>query len=485
MNKKKMFSNFIWRLMERVGAQSVTLIVTMILARLIEPSAFGIAAIVLIFVSLSNIFIDSGFGVALVQKKDADDLDFSTVFFFNIVICIALYTTIFLCAPIIAHFYSIPELTALLRVQCITILVSGIKSIQIAYVSRKMLFKKFFFSTLGGTVGAAVLGIWMAYNNYGVWALVAQNLFNNVIDTLILWVTVKWRPQKQFSLDRLKSLFSFGSKLLISNLMYASYSDLRQLIIGKIYTTNDLAFYNRGSKLPEVVNGSISSSLASILFPVMSQAQDSREQIKAMIRRTILVYSYILTPAFIGMFVCAKQIIIVLFSERWLPAVPYLRILSLTYLFECLGVANQNATKALGRSDITLKIECIKTPLFLIILLLTVKHSIMMIAFGVVGGIWAAEFLCAYPSKKTVGYSVFQQLHDIMPHLLLATAMGICVWLISYLPLNVFLLLCLQVLAGVFIYLLGSQIFRLDTFYYVLNYVKPLLIKLFHKSIPS
>lgn len=473
----KYIGNFVWRLLENWGSQIVALIVTMILARLLDPSANGIIAIITVFTSICALLIDGGFATALVQKKDADELDFSSVFYFSIVSCVILYGVLYFVAPVIACFYEIEELTQLVRVQSLILIVSGVRSVQSAYVSKKMLFRKSFFSTFSGTILSAVAGIWMAYKGFGVWALVTQSLVNNVVGTVILWTTVRWRPRKMFSVKRLKSLFSYGSKLLLSNLLYRGYADLRQLIIGKVYTSADLAYYNRASNLPTLVNSSISNSITSIMLPALSDKQNDLGRIKAMLKRTIELHSYILVPMFIGMLACAKPLIVVMFSEKWLPSVPYLRIFCLTYIFEGLGMANLTAFKAKGYSGLTLKIECIKTPIYIIILLATIPFGMMAVAYGVVIGVFIAEMICVIPSKKLFGYSLFQQLKDIGPHLLLSAFMGVCVWSVSLLEWNALLMLLVQIPLGIVIYVLGSIVLKLETFYYILNLVKGLLKK--------
>ena len=205
--KQNVFSNVIWRFAERCGAQMVQFIVSIVLARLLLPEDYGVIALITVFTTILQVFVDSGLGNALIQKKDADDIDFSTVFYTNIIFCIILYVIIFFCAPIIANFYNNYSLILLIRVLSITILISGIKNVQQAYVSRNLMFKKFFWSTIGGTIVAAIVGILMALNGFGVWALIAQQLTNVTIDTIILWITVKWRPKLQFSFERLKKLF--------------------------------------------------------------------------------------------------------------------------------------------------------------------------------------------------------------------------------------------------------------------------------------
>ena len=222
MKNNSIFSNFIWRFAERCGAQAVNFIVSVILARLLLPSDYGTIALLNVFILILNVFVDSGFGNALIQKKDADDLDFSSVFYCNMIICLALYGIMFVCSPLIAKFYKMPELSMVMRVLSLTIVISGLKNVQQAYVSRTMQFKRFFFSTLAGTIGAAVLGIIMAYRGFGVWALVAQQVFNVFVDTCVLWVTVKWRPKLNFSIARIKGLFSFGSSYYFLSCLYKS-----------------------------------------------------------------------------------------------------------------------------------------------------------------------------------------------------------------------------------------------------------------------
>ena len=224
--KTKTLSNMAWRFAERVGAQGVKFVVSLVLARLLMPSDYGKIALITVFITILNVFVDSGLGNALIQKKDADDLDFSTVFIFNFFLCILLYVGMFFAAPLIARFYNDETLTSVIRVLSLTIVISGLKNVQQAYVSKKLIFKKFFFATLIGTLGAAVLGIWMAYKGFGVWALVGQQLFNITVDTIVLWITVKWRPKFQFSFIRLKSLFSYGIKLLFASLVDTIYKDI-------------------------------------------------------------------------------------------------------------------------------------------------------------------------------------------------------------------------------------------------------------------
>lgn len=473
--KQKIFSNFIWCFAERCGAQAVKLIVELVLARFLLPDDYGTIALVTVFITILNVFVDSGLGNALIQKKNADDLDFSSVFYFNLIWCFILYLLLFAFAPVISIFYGIPELTVIVRVLGITVLISGLKNVQQAFVSRNMLFKKFFFATLGGTFGAAILGITMAYFGFGVWALVAQQLFNTAMDTLILWITVKWRPKKVFSVQRLKVLFNYGWKLLASGLLETIYNNIRSLVTGKLYTASDLAFYNQGDKLPNIIVGNINNSIDSVLLPVMSNEQDNVEQIKEITRKSIKISTYVMAPLMMGLAVTADTLIVLILTEKWLPCVFFLKIFCVTYMFQPIHTANLNAIKALGRSDLFLKLEVWKKVVGLILLCSTMWISVEAMAYSsFVSGI-LAQIINSWPNKKLLNYSYLEQLKDIIPSILLAVFMGVCIYPISLLHLNHILLLTIQIVLGASIYIVGSIIVKIDSFQYLWGIVKSIL----------
>ena len=473
--KQKILSNFIWRFAERCGAQAVKLIVELVLARFLLPDDYGTIALVTVFITILNVFVDSGLGNALIQKKNADDLDFSSVFYFNLIWCFILYLLLFAFAPVISIFYGIPELTVIVRVLGITVLISGLKNVQQAFVSRNMLFKKFFFATLGGTFGAAILGITMAYFGFGVWALVAQQLFNTAMDTLILWITVKWRPKKVFSVQRLKVLFNYGWKLLASGLLETIYNNIRSLVTGKLYTASDLAFYNQGDKLPNIIVGNINNSIDSVLLPVMSNEQDNVEQIKEITRKSIKISTYVMAPLMMGLAVTADTLIVLILTEKWLPCVFFLKIFCVTYMFQPIHTANLNAIKALGRSDLFLKLEVWKKVVGLILLCSTMWISVEAMAYSsFVSGI-LAQIINSWPNKKLLNYSYLEQLKDIIPSILLAVFMGVCIYPISLLHLNHILLLTIQIVLGASIYIVGSIIVKIDSFQYLWGIVKSIL----------
>lgn len=472
ITNRSVATNFIWRFAERTGAKMVSFVVSMILARILAPEHYGTIALVTVITHILQVFVDSGMGNALIQKKDADELDFSTVFYFNIFLCGILYTGVFVFAPLIAKFYNDITLIPVIRVLSLTIVISGVKNVQQAYVSRTMQFKRFFFATLGGTIGAAVMGIAMAYMGFGVWALVAQQLFNVTIDTIVLWMTVKWRPRKQFSFQRLKGLYSFGWKLLVSSLLETVYQNMRQLIIGKIYSTENLAYYNRGSQFPSLIITNINSSIDSVLMPALSNEQDNVEKVRNMTRRSVKTSIYIIAPLMIGLAACGTPLVRLLLTEKWLPAVPYLRIFCISFMLYPVHTTNLNAIKSMGKSDIYLRMEIVKKVIDVVLLLATMWHSVMAMAYSLLISDVISLYINCNPNKKLINYGFFDQLKDILPGILLAMIMGVCVSMVDVLGLPDILTLMIQAAVGAAIYIGVSALLKLDSFMYIWNMIK-------------
>ncbi|MFQ9386217.1 MAG: lipopolysaccharide biosynthesis protein [Coprococcus phoceensis] len=472
MNSKKVFSGFLWRFAERCGAQSVAFIVSIVLARLLDPDTYGTIALITVFITILNVFVDSGMGNALIQKKTADELDFSTVFYFNIFSCSILYLVIFITAPLIAEFYNRQELIPLVRVLSLTVVISGVKNIQQAYVSCHMLFKKFFFSTLAGTIGAAIIGIAMAYLGFGVWALVAQQLFNTLVDTVVLWSTVEWKPIKKFSFERLKQLFDFGWKLLVSSLINTLYSNIRSLIIGKKYSASDLAYYNQGNKFPNVIITNVNNSIDSVLLPAMASEQDNTERVKSMTRRSIKMSTYIIAPLMMGLVFVATPLVRLVLTEKWLPCVPYLRIFCITYIFYPMHTANLNAIKALGRSDLFLKLEIAKKILGMFLLLVSMWFGVMAMAYSLLIADVVSQVINSWPNRTLLQYSYNEQMRDIAPNIFLAVVMGLVISIVPIFAKSDIFILFLQLLIGGVVYVEGSLVFKLDSFSYLLEIVK-------------
>ncbi len=477
MENKKILSNFIWRFAERCSAQMVTFVVSIVLARLLEPDTYGTIALMTVFISIAQIFVDSGLGNSLIQKKDADNIDFSTVFYVNIFFCCGLYLILYATAPVIAAFYHNMEMVPMIRVLGLTLVISGLKNVQQAYVARNMLFKCFFFSTLGGTVCAAIVGVIMAYMGCGVWALIVQNVINVTIDTVILWITVRWRPQAVFSMKRLRRLYSFGWKLLVSAILDTGYNNLWSLIIGRVYTPADLGLYNQGDKFPKLIVSNVNTSIDSVLLPAMSNVQDEREHVKNMTRRSIMTSVYIMAPLMIGMMSMAEPLVRFALTDKWLPCVPYLRIFCITYMFWPIHTANLNAINAMGRSDLFLKLEIIKKVVGLMSLLITVNRGVMAMAYSQLMIGLICQVINAWPNRKLLNYRYIDQLKDILPSIALATMMGSVIYPVCYLHLADSLILVIQLILGIIVYIGFSMIFKNNSFFYIWGIVSRMIDK--------
>ena len=473
--KQSVITNFIWRFMERGGTYVMNFIVSVVLARLLDPSLYGTVALVTAITTILQVFVDSGMANSLIQKKDTDDLDYSSVFYFNLAFCLLLYAGLFFCAPWISRLYRIPELTPIVRVLGLTIVVSGVKNVQQAYVAKTMQFRRFFFATLGGTVFSAVVGITLAYLGYGVWALVFQQLLNVTVNTAILWLTVGWKPKRMFSWKRLGGLISYGWKLLISQLLDTAYLKLYQFIIGLRYSTADLAFYNRGDQFPNLIMENTSASLDSVLLPVLSSEQDDRVRVREMARRAVKVSTYVLMPLMAGLAACAEPLVRFLLTEKWLPCVPYMQLFCLNYAFWPVHTANLNAIKAVGRSDIFLKLEIIKKVLETGILLVTMRYGVMAITLGLLASGFASIVINAWPNRRLLELPLSRQLLDVLPALLLSLGMAAAIWPVTLLGLPDAVRLLIMVPAGVLIYVGVSALLKLDSFTYVLEIAKRLL----------
>lgn len=473
--RKKTISGVLWKLSERVSGQIVSFIVSIILARRLLPEDYGIIALVSVFITICDKLVISGFATSLIQKKDADNLDFSTVFFFSVVMSLVLYALLFFCAPLIADFYSAYDramLIAVIRVMGIQVIATAVNSVQLAYVSRTMQFRKTLSASLTATVLSAAVGIWMAYTGYGVWALVAQYCINIVTVMTILWFVVRWRPDFAFSVQRFKSLFSYGWKIFAASIIKVIYNDLRSLVIGKYYTAEDLAYYNKGQSFPQLVESNVSGTIESVLFPAISKRQTSKEDMLAILRRAIKTTSFILMPLLAGLAAVAEPLTVILLTEKWLPSVPYMQIICFTFMMMPIEVDNLQAIKAMGRSDIALKLEIIKKVIGVTLLIASIPFGVTAIAISLLIGAVINAIVDAIPNKKLLDYGVGKQVVDILPSLLMSAVMFACVYPLAMLPLGNVPVLIIQILVGIAVYVLLSLVTKNESMRYILAIIQ-------------
>ncbi len=477
--KKKAFSGAIWKFMERICAQGVSLLVSIIIARILVPEDYSVVSIVTIFFAFANVFISGGFNTALIQKKNADKEDYSSVLYLSLGISAIIYAALFFTAPYIAKIYEQPLLIPVLRVMSLILPVNALKSVLCAYISATLQFKKFFYATIGGTVISAVVGITMGIYGFGAWALVAQQMTNTVIDTVILWITTKLTFSLKVSLRKLKGLFSYGWKILTSSMLKVVYEEVNPLFIGLKFTGADLAYYSKGKNFPAMLTSTCNNTLSAVLFPVMSRYQDDKEQLLAKTRRFIRTSSYILFPAMLGFLAVADTFVQVLLTEKWMPAADYIKIFCVANMFDVIHTGNCETIKAMGRSDIFLKMEIIKkTSYFAIIgLFMLFSDSPTMLAMSAVACTVVAIIVNSIPNIKLLGYRVKYQIYDIIPNLLIAIIMCIITIVIALVPMNSILKLFVQVLIGGFSYIGLSIITKNESFRYLLEVARSMLKK--------
>ena len=413
--------NLAWKFLERMSAQLVQLVVSIVLARILSPSDYGAVAMVSIFIVFANVLIDGGFSSALIQKKDADDKDFSTVLYFSIFCSVLLYAVLYLVAPCISSFYGedYEILTPVLRVLGIQVIIFAVNSVQQAYVQKQMMFRNFFWATLVGTICSAVVGLSMAYLGYGIWSIVYQQLTATIVNTFTLYAITCKRPTLDFSFSRLRSLFAYGVKLLGANVLITGYQEIRALIIGKVYAAQDLAYFDRGKQFPSLVVTNINSSIGAVLFPKMANEQDDTEQIKQTTRQSIRFCSYLMSPLMLGLAAVSEPFVRLVLTEKWLGCVSLMQWFCVVFLFMPIHTANMQALKAIGRSDTCLNLEIVKKLIEMLALLAVVWVSVEAIVINM--AILSALFtiINAYPNRKLLCYSYKEQFMDICPSLLM------------------------------------------------------------------
>lgn len=474
---QKAFSGVFWKFAERGLAQLVSAIVAIVLARLLLLEDYAVVSVVTIFFTFCNLFISSGLNTGLIQKKDSDIIDYSTILISNIIASTILYTVMFFACPLIASIYRQPLLIPIIRVMGLTFFINGVKAVVCAKVSSDLRFRMFFWSTLVGTAISAIVGIYMALKGFGAWALVAQQMSNSLLDTVILTCSSRIRFVWKFSWDRFKSLFNYGSKLLLAEIIDTAYEEIRPLVVGIKFSTTDLAYYNKGMQYPKLVNSTVSDTLASVLFPVMTKVQDNMQQVLGMTRRFIKVCSYVIFPVMLGLFAVSDNLIPLLLTEKWAPIVIYVKLFCISHMLTIVQRGNLQPIRAIGRSDVLLKLDIIKKSIYFVVLIVFVVLSRgpeTLAAMGILTSIIAA-CINTTANRKLFGYLLKDQILDLLQNLIPAIIMCIIVSFMNGIHINCLVLLFLQIITGAVIYISLSVAFKNESFWYLYNYAKNLL----------
>lgn len=460
-----------WSAIERFSVQGIQFVLSIIIARLLLPSDYGLIAMLSIFLAVAQSFIDSGFSNALIQKQNRTEIDYSIVFYFNIGIGLFFYLVFYISSPYIALFYSEPQLCLITKIVGLNVVINSFGVVQRAKFSIALNFRLQAVASLTAVILSGVLGVSLAYYGYGAWSLVMQSLLNNFFNVLLLWLLSKWYPLWCFSWNSFKSLFSFGSKLLVSGLLHTLYTNLYSLAIGKKMTSGDLGLYNRASTLAAFPAGNITDVMYKAMFPVLCTIQDSDEELEVYFLRYIRSACYVVFPLMIGLAVLADPFVKVVLTDRWSGIVPILQILSFAYMWDPVMRINNHFLYAKGRTDYTLKAEVFKKIIAFSILLLTIPFGLYVIAWGVVIYSFIDIFVITRYTCIISNVTLTSEIKKLFPVLLLALSMGACVWLSTYFVISSVLKLLSGVLIGVVYYLVVSKIFKFEEMCFLQNMI--------------
>lgn len=474
--RSSVLSGFFWKFCERFLNQGITFITSLVLARLLAPEDYGVVGIVMVFINLAAVFINNGFSSALVQKKDANDVDFSTMFLCSMACAAVLYLLLFLGAPLVAWIYKNPALKLILRVYALNIPLSVCQSIQLAYISRHMLFRKTFINSAINAVICGIVGIGLALAGFGVWALVLQGIVGTIANTIVLFFLIPWRPKFVFSKSSAKGMLGFSSRVLAAELSATFFAEVRSLVVGAVYSTADLAYYNKGQQIPHLITNNLSGILGSVMFPAVANFSDDLQQVKNIMRRGLRVLAYVLVPCMFGLAAVMEPLVILLFTEKWALTIPLGQILSIDTCFAIFESYYVQIMKAIGRSDVVLKLEMMKKPVYLVLLLIGVSINVPALAVAMILFDVFALILDMFYIKKYIPYEIREQLGDMLPALGVGVIMAAVVFLLPSFS-SLILTLVVKIAAGAAVYLAGSVIFRLEAF----RYLKNILLERFKK----
>jgi O-antigen/teichoic acid export membrane protein len=470
--RKVAFSGVMWQFASRIGSNGIQFLTYLILARLLQPQDFGIIAIVGVFINFSNILVNSGLGTALVQSKKVDEIDYSTVLYVSVIISLIFYTVIFFAAPYIAEYYHQEAIVGVLRIYSISIILFAINGVQTSIILRKLEFKKISIISSIPVVISGIISILMAFSGFGIYALVANSISSGLISIVLFSIFLKWVPKRVFSIGRIKNLFSFGYKMLLGNLIEEAYKSIYPLIIGKVFSAKSLGFYNLGRQIPSLVTATINASVTSVAFPLYSHNQDDNYRLKTMVRQSLTLGNFVIFPIVAGIAALADQLVPLLFTEKWLPSVPYLQLFCIIYGLSHLDTYNFHAISAIGKSSVFLKYQIIKKILGVVVLLITLPFGIKVIMYGQVILAIISIIINFKPNFKWLNYNIKEQLNDIWPYLLASIIMFVGISLSGLIVMNLLPKLIIEAIIGLIIYLSMAFILKLNGFQTLVNTLK-------------
>lgn len=474
--KLNALSGMMWKFFENIGMQMVQLIIQIVLARILMPEEYGLIGLLTIFISISDIIITQGLTTALIQKKNAEEVDFSSVFYANLIVSFLLYTILFFASPLIADFYHEPILISVTRVLSLNVIIGAVPAVHNAILSRNLEFKKSFYRNIANVITQGIVGIYLAYMGFGVWALVFSKVIGTLVGTIVICITVRWYPKKYFNMQRIKSLFSYSSKVLGTNLLNTIFNNIHSIIIGRYFTAADLGYYQRGQQIPHLSMGAVDSSMSAVLYPTFSKLQDNLPALKNALRRAMKLSMFLVLPILFGVYAISEPLTIVLLTEKWLPSVPFMKLACIATMFWPLAHRNQ-ALNAIGRSNITLKLSIIGKTITIIAIIICIRWGIYAIMLGSIISLAICTWISSYYVSKYIGYTIPEFILDILPPLLISLIMCIFVSVLGMLEINLYIKLIIQILIGIVVYTGCAFLFRLDSIYYSIDIIKSFLKK--------
>ena len=470
--KSKAAKGMLWVLCEKGATQVLQFAFGVILARLLAPSDYGVIGMLAIFLAISSMFIDSGFGAALIQKKDRTEVDYATVFYFNLIVATFFYILLFLAAPLIAKFYNMPILTNICRVVALGLPLGALCSVHRTRLTIQLNFRLQTIISLVSMITTGSLGIFLAYKGYGVWTMVWQGLLGSLLSTVLLWSLTKWHPVVAFSIESFKHFFSFGWKHLCSSLINCVYGNLYTLVIGKAFGAADIGYYTRANGYAQLPANTVTDTVVRVNFPILAQLQDDRDKLICAYRRLLQTPMFFLVPVAFGLAAVAEPIITVMIGEKWLPCVPYLQVLCFGSIFTPLTFINLNLLYVKGRTDYVLKLELMKKSIAFAIVLLSIPFGIFWMCVGkAVYDVIAFAFNCHY-TKKLLNYGLLQQVKEVVPNILNGIVMVVSVRFAMAPFASPWAKFGVGCSVGALSYIIIAILFKNETFYYVLNMMK-------------
>lgn len=479
--KEKTVKGTSWSIVDNVANYGITFIIGVILARILSPDEYGLIGIISIFIAVFNIIVDSGFSSALIRKNDADDVDYCTVFYINLIVSIIMSMTLFFCSPLIADFFDRPELLRLSQAMSVVVILNALSIVQKTILTKRLDFKTQTKVSVISHITSGVIGIIMAYKGYGVWSLVAQQITSRMFNTILLWVYNHWYPKLLFSLQSFKYLFAFSWKLLVAQIINTLWQQMYQVVIGKFYNSNTLGQYTRARQFSDIFSTNLTSVVRRVTFPVLSTLQDDTERMVSAYRRLIKVTMLVDFICMLGLAAIAEPLILVLIGEKWISCVIFLQILCFTFMLYPIESLNVNMLTVQGRSDLLLVLEIIQKVIAIVPLLLGIYINIYWMLIGSMIAGWINFFLISHFSGKRVNYPSIQQLKDILPSFSLASGMAIPVWLLSFLPWSPFIIFPLQILLGAILIVALGEYSKLPEYKEAKVFVKSFITKIIHK----